>query len=344
MADEAAGGPPSAPAPPRADRPTGVAVVTGATGFVGSHLVDALVEEGWRVRCLARPSSSLRWLPRERIELARAGLDEPAPLREALADARVVFHLAGLTSAVSRAAYVRVNVEGTRALLTAMSERAPRALLVFCSSLAAAGPSPHGRPLTESDPPRPIGHYGRSKLVAEGFVQASGLDHVILRPPAIYGPRDPDILAVFRLAARGLALRTAPAEQRLSLVHVRDLAHGFLDAAELGAGKGVFYLSDGAIHSWAEVVEAIGTAVGRRPRAIPVPPPLAQAAAHAARLVARATGGKPLLTPERARDLAQAAWVCDDARARRELGYRTTFGLLAGMADTAGWYRDNGWL
>jgi nucleoside-diphosphate-sugar epimerase len=344
MAETPGGGPPPAPPTPRAERPAGVALVTGATGFVGSHLVDALVEEGWRVRCLARGSSSLRWLPGERIELARAGLDEPGPLRAALADAQVVFHLAGLTSAVSRAAYARVNVEGTRALLAAMSDAAPGALLVFCSSLAAAGPSPDGRPLSESDPPRPIGPYGRSKLAAEGFVQASGLDHVIVRPPAVYGPRDPDILTVFRLAARGLALRSSPAGQRLSLLHVRDLAHGFLDAAERGAGKGIFYLSDGAVHSWADVIGAIGAAVGRRPHAIHIPPPLALAVAHASRLVARATGAKPLLTPERARDLAQSAWVCDDARARSELGYRSAFALKEGMADTAAWYRDNGWL
>lgn len=319
--------------------------MTGATGFVGSHLVDALVEEGWRVRCLVRPTSNLRWLPLDRIELAEtAGLDEGAALREALAGARVVFHLAGLTSTVSPAEYFQVNVEGTRALLAAMAERAPDALLVHCSSLAAAGPSPDGRPLTESDPPRPSGPYGESKLAAERLVQSSALDHVVVRPPAVYGPRDPDILAAFRLAARGIAFRTAPAEQRLSLVHVRDLAHGFLDAAELGAGKGIFYLSDGAIHSWREVIEAIGTAVGRRVRPIPVPSRLAVAAAHAARLLAAATGRKPLLTPERARDLAQAAWVCDDSRARRELAYQTVFGLRDGMADTAAWYRANRWL
>jgi nucleoside-diphosphate-sugar epimerase len=311
---------------------------------VGSHLVDALVEEGWRVRCLARASSSLRWLSRDRVELAQAGFDEPLALRTALADVRVVFHLAGLTSATSRAAYARVNVDGTRALLTAMSEAAAGALLVFCSSLAAAGPSADGRPLTEADPPRPIGPYGRSKLAAEGFVQASGLDHVIVRPPAVYGPRDPDILAVFRLAARGLALRTSRRGQLLSLIHVRDLAHGFLDAAELGSGKGIFYLSDGAVHSWIDVIGAIGEAVGRHPREVPIPRPLAMAAAHASRLWARASGGKPLLTPERARDLSQAAWVCDDARARRELGYRSVFDLARGMADTAAWYRENGWL
>lgn len=218
----------------------GAALVTGASGFVGSHLVDALVEEGWRVRCLVRTTSRLRWLPRARVELAHGALNDPPALRAALEEARVIFHLAGLTSATSPARYAAVNVEGTRALVAAMRERAPGALLVHCSSLAAAGPSLDGRPLSESDPPRPIGPYGESKLAAERLVASSGLDHVIVRPPAVYGPRDADILAVFRLAARGLALRLGPRGQRLSLVHVRDLAHGLIDAAEHGTNRGVF--------------------------------------------------------------------------------------------------------
>jgi dihydroflavonol-4-reductase len=318
--------------------------VTGASGFVGSHLVDALVEEGWRVRCLVRPSSSLRWLPRERVELACAPLDEPAVLRSALGEVKVVFHLAGLTSAASPAEYHRVNVGGTRAVVEALREAAPGALLVLCSSLAAAGPSPDGRPLVESDPPLPAGPYGESKLAAERLVAGSGLDHVIVRPPAIYGPRDRDILEVFRLAARGIAVRVGRAGQRLSLVHVRDLAHGILDAAEGGAGRGVFYMSDGAIHSWGTVIDVIAAAVGRSVRVVHVPVGLALAAGHAGRALARLTGRRPLITPERARDLAQAAWVCEDSKARRELGYESAFGLAEGIEDTAAWYRDNGWL
>jgi nucleoside-diphosphate-sugar epimerase len=324
--------------------PPGVALVTGASGFVGSHLVDALVEEGWRVRGFVRRTSSLRWLPAGRIELAYGALDDAGGLRAALEGARVVFHLAGLTSALAREAYFRVNVEGTRALLEAMSERAPEALLVFCSSLAAAGPARNGRPLEETDPPDPIGPYGESKLAAERLVAASRLDHVTVRPPAIYGPRDPDILAVFRLAARGLAPRVGPHGQRLSMVHARDLAHGLVDAAERGANRGVFYMSDGAVHTLDEVTEAIASAVGRPARVLQVPFRLAHAAAHVSRLLARAGGSRPLITPERIRDLAQPHWVCDDSRARAELGYESAFTLREGVLDTAAWYRANRWL
>ena len=332
------------PPDPHEHRPGGVALVTGASGFVGSHVVDALVEEGWRVRAVLRERSSARWLPAGRVEVVRAALDGGPALRSALADVRVVFHLAGLTSAPSPAAYRHANVTCTEHLLRAAREVVPGALVVHCSSLAAAGPSGTGRPLREDDPPRPIGPYGISKLEAERAVQAAGLDHVIVRPPAVYGPRDADILTVFRLARRGLALRTGPADQRLSLVHVRDLAHGFLDAAERGSNRGVFFMSDGEVHSWREVVAAIGRAVGRRVREVGVPPAVALALARTSRALARTTGARPLLTPERARDLAQAGWACDDGRARRELDYRSRFDLDEGMRDTVAWYLANRWL
>ena len=195
------------------------ALVTGATGFVGSHLVDALVAENWRVRCLVRRSSDLRWIPQQRIELAYGGLDEPAALGNALGGVEVVFHLAGVTSALTRDGYFRVNVDGTRRLVEVVSKHAPGALLVLCSSLAAAGPARTGRPLTEADPPIPIGPYGESKLAAERLVGSSGLRHVIVRPPAVYGPRDRDMLHAFRLAACGWAPRIGPSSQRISLVH-----------------------------------------------------------------------------------------------------------------------------
>jgi nucleoside-diphosphate-sugar epimerase len=320
------------------------ALVTGASGFVGSHLVDALVAVRWRVRCLIRRTSDLRWVPTERVELAYAGLEEPGALASALTGVDVVFHIAGVTSTLAREGYTRVNVEGTRRLLEAMSERAPGALLVLCSSLAAAGPARQGRPLTESDPPSPIGPYGESKLAAERLVMASGLRHVIVRPAAVYGPRDRDVLHAFRLAARGWAPRVGPRDQRLSMVHVRDLAGGFLAAAERGAGRGVYYISNGAIYTWEEITGAIAAAVGRRVRAVPVPLPLARAASLGSHLLARCTGCKPLLTPDRVRDLAQPDWSCEATRARVELGYEPSVPLPAGVRETAAWYRAHGWL
>ena len=322
----------------------GLALVTGASGFVGGHLLAALAEHRRPARCLVRVTSDLRWLSPGSAEMCHGSLDEPTGLERALKDVGVVFHLAGVTSAANPSLYGRVNVEGTRRLVQAMATHAPGALLVLCSSLAAAGPAPADRPRRESDPPRPIGPYGESKLTAERLVAFSPLRHVIVRPPTVYGPRDRDVLAMFRWVARGIAPRIGPAEQRLSLVYVHDLVRGLLLAATRGAPGGVYYVTDGAVHRWREVVGVIAAAVGTRPRELRVPVPVAYAAGAVARAVARVSSRKPLLTPERVRDMIQTDWTCDDTRARVELGYRSEITLVEGIRETACWYRAHHWL
>lgn len=321
-----------------------VALVTGASGFIGSHLVDTLVARGWRTRCLVRATSDLRWLPRDRVELATGDVADPsANLDEAVRGASVVFHLAAITSSAREPDYERVNVDGTRRLAAAVARRSPDALMVFCSSLAAAGPSGPDRMSRETDPSRPVSAYGRSKLAAETALSAASIRHVVVRPPAVYGPRDVDILAAFRLARRGLALRIAPAGQRLSMVHVSDLAAGLYAAAERDV-TGIHYVSGPGVHTWEEIASAVAGAVGRAVRVIPVPRAVASLVAGADVVRSRITGRKPLLTPDRIREMAAAAWTCDDASARAELGYSPAITLEAGMRETAEWYRRHGWL
>jgi nucleoside-diphosphate-sugar epimerase len=152
-----------------------------------------------------------------------------------------------------------------------------------------------------------------------------------------------DILAAFRLAARGLALRIPAPGQRLSMIHVHDLATAFAAAAESDR-RGVFYVSDGAVHTWESIMERIAAAVGRRVRVIPLPRVVAALAAHADRTVASLTRKKPLLTPDRLLELLQPEWTCDDSRARRELGFVASTDLPTGLRQTAAWYRDQRWL
>lgn len=326
-----------------ADRPR-VALVTGATGFIGSHLVEALLARGWRVRCLVRKSSVLKWIPTDDVSLINADITEPGEdLERAVKNVSVVFHLAGITSATDESAYTAVNVEGTRNIIEAMKKEAPDALLVFASSLAAGGPAKTKRPLNETDEPSPVSAYGKSKLEAERVITSSGIEHIIVRPPAVYGPRDPDILAAFRLAGLGLALRVAPEGQRLSLVHVEDLARGLAAAAE-SEGRGLYYMTDGMIHTWEFVIEQIARAVGRKPKVVTVAPGLASMVSKAERLRASLFGAKPLLTPDRVVELTQANWTCDDTRARLDVDYESRISLPEGLKTTAAWYRSVGWL
>ena len=320
-----------------------VALVTGATGFVGSHLVEALVARSWRVRCLVRRSSVLRWLPTDDITLMDGDVATPGDdLDRAVKNVSVVFHLAAVTSAANDNAYTAVNVEGTRNVVDAMRRSAPESLLVFCSSLSAAGPAGR-RPLDETDEPSPVSAYGRSKLTAERIVQQSGLEYLIVRPPAVYGPRDTDILAAFRLAQYGLALRLAPEGQRLSMVHVEDLARGFVCAAE-AEGRGLYYMTDGMVHTWESITEQIARAIGKKPRIVAVSSGIAEVISQVERLRGAIVGGKPLLTPDRIRELSQNSWTCDDMRARLDIDYESIIALPEGMKLTAEWYRAHGWL
>ena len=319
----------------------GLTLVTGASGFVGGHLVEALVASGQRVRCLVRPKSDRRWLDGVGVTYAVGAVDDVAAMRHALDGVDVVFHLAGLTTAPRESDYDRVNHGGVVRLVDAMSARPAR--LVFCSSLAAGGPARAGRPLTEADPPAPIGPYGESKARAAQVVLAAGMPAVVVRPPAVYGPRERDILSAFRLASYGLAIRTGPPRQQLAMVHVSDLVRGLVAAGQSVTASGVYYVS-GANHRWEEIVAAMSLAVGRPSRIIPLPAPMLRAAARGARAWARLSGTKALLTPERAQDLLQPAWICDDTRARQDLGYVPRVSLVDGMRTTAEWYRAAGWL
>jgi nucleoside-diphosphate-sugar epimerase len=159
----------------------------------------------------------------------------------------------------------------------------------------------------------------------------------------VYGPRDQDVLAAFRLASRGVAVRTGPRAQQLALVYVGDLVRALVSAGHTPRARGLYYVNGGN-YFWEDIVATIGDAVGRRPSIVPVPPALVRVAGYAARSWARITGTKPLLTPERAWDLAQPNWTCDDARARADLDYRPELGLADGMRVTAAWYREQGWL
>ena len=321
-----------------------VALVTGATGFIGSHLVELLVEHGWRVRCLVRPSSIVKWLPIDDVTLINgdiARLDEN--LERAAKNVSAVFHLAGLTSAVDDSKYNAVNVEGTRNVVEVTRRGSPDAQFLYASSLAAAGPAQGRRPIYETDPPEPVSPYGNSKLTAERIVEESGLRHIIVRPPAVYGPRDKDILAAFRMAARGIALRIAPESQLLSMVHVEDLVRGMAQA--IGReGRGTYYMTDGMIHTWGSIMESISRALGTKPRVLSIPYGIADFVSRTERLRAALMGSKPLITPGRIVELALAKWTCDDTFARLDIGYESLVSLPEGIRRTADWYRQAGWL
>jgi dihydroflavonol-4-reductase len=320
-------------------------LVTGASGFIGGHLVRRLCRDGERVRCLVRASSSRAWLDGFPIEWHEADLAGVGDLRAALDGVDVVYHLAGVIRADDEATYLRVNRDGTVRLAAACAEVAPRARFVLLSSLAAAGPGADDRPVDEDSPCRPVTAYGRSKRAGEEAVGSiPGLSWTIVRPPAVYGPRERDIFTWFRMAARGWVPVLAHGG-RLSLVHVEDLVEGILRAARSARAEGrVYFIAGDGTFSWDELADALSAAFGRRLRRVRVPPWFLRAAGRCGDLLGTLARRRLVINSEKASEILQKNWTCTSRRANEELGFAPRWNLADGFRDTLEWYRRAGWL
>jgi nucleoside-diphosphate-sugar epimerase len=321
----------------------GRVLVTGASGFVGSHVAAELASAGWRVRCLVRPSSKRGYLTRADYEFALGNVNDLHGLPEALEGCDAVVHCAGLTNALHPDEYFQVNAEGTLRLWMA-SESAKVKRFVLISSIAAAGPSRGAAPQDEKARPHPVSAYGKSKLAAEKAVLTTGgpVEALVVRPPTVYGPHDDDVLILARLAKRGwFPLAGA---RRLSLIHGVDLAEGIRLALEKGNPGSTYYLTDGEVHSLEEVGLAMGHALGKTVRTFSIPNWTLWAGAIAGELTESIIRRPAALNLERVRQFTQSDWTASDALARRELGYESRYDLIRGMEDTIRWYRSVGWI
>jgi nucleoside-diphosphate-sugar epimerase len=322
------------------------ALVTGATGFVGGHVVEALARRGDTVTVLARSAERAVPLAPFGVRIALGSLDDEAALAAAVRDADVVYHLAGLTSG-TEADLQRVNGEGTRRLLRAVQAAAPGLRrLVLVSSQAALGPSRPGERLAEDAPCRPLTAYGRSKLAGEEAVRATvGIPWTIVRPPAVYGPRDREFLKMFALIRRGVAPVFGSGAQQLSLVCAPDLADAVVRAGTTDAAAGrTYHAAHAEVVTTRELALAIGAALGLRPFVIPVPGAVATPIVSAIGALAAAGGRATTLNRDKMAEFLAPAWLLDVGAAERDLGWRAALGVSEGTRLTAGWYRREGWL
>lgn len=335
-------------------------LVTGAAGFIGSHLVEALAADGFAVRSLVLPGTTTKSLHGVNTEIVWGDIREPSTLSSAVAGVDTVFHLAALPrhdARVPDAVYHDINVQGTRNVLEAADAAGARRLL-FTATIEAVGMSPDGRPLTEDTPQQPRNIYGRTKLEAERMVRAfdarRGLETIVVRPPMTYGPREmllcarlfkPMQFGVYPLIGDGLAL--------MECCYVKNMVHGIRLAAERGADKSVFFISDERSYTFREIVEAIASELGVRVRTPRIPVPLAYALGLTAELAGRVLPFYPFLVPQTGRppfSRKTVAWTkesrmfVDIGKARRELGYRPAYSLQDGLRETIAWYRRYGHL
>jgi nucleoside-diphosphate-sugar epimerase len=320
------------------------AFVTGATGFVGGHLVRALLEAGMDVTAMVRSIARGRDIASQGAALLQADLSDPAVLTRAMAGHDLVFHVAGLIAARNEAEFLAVNRDGTATLLTAIAAAQVRRL-VLVSSQAAGGPSAGGPPLRGHEPPHPVTAYGRSKLAAEAVVRRSTLDWTIVRPPAVYGPGDREMFRLFKAAARGLGPVFGDGSMRLSLIYGPDLAAALVAAGvSTGTIGGTYYAAHPEILSSRDVLIRIGQAAGRNVRIVRIPHWVGRAALQITGAAARLAGRATVLTADKANEFFQAAWTCDSAPLTEATGWRAQHDLAAGAELTLAWYRERRWI
>lgn len=320
------------------------ALVTGGTGFVGSHLIETLRRRGDDVTALVRSPGKATTLGRLGVRLVPGDLHALPALRQAAEGADVIYHVAGVVAARDDAEFLRANREGVANLLAAAAD-VGHARFVLVSSMAAGGPSARGAPLSGGETPRPVTGYGRSKLAGEDVVRAAALPWVILRPPMVYGPRDTEVLRLFKLARWGVAPVFGQGDQELSAIFGPDLADALVAAGTSPHTVGKTYLPcHPEVFTSGALARQIGAAVGRDVLVLGVPEVIGRGLLAVIGGVAKLTGTASVLSSEKAAEFFEPAWTGNPAALMADTGWAPATDLTRGLADTMAWYRNEGWL
>lgn len=336
-------------------------LITGASGFIGSRLAETLAGRDENVTCLVRKTSKLNRFNSSGVVTAYGDVTDAESLPKQIAGKSVVYHLAGCVWALKNEQFYRVNCDGTENVARACAEAANPPVLVVVSSLAAAGPSPRGRLLTEVDEPRPVSHYGRSKLAGEKAARAYA-DRVpitVVRPPAVIGKNDRYSLPWFQSVERfGVHLVACFTRYRLSIIHADDLVELLIHAAERGHrlrptdpqsnstdSEGLYLAACDEHPTHHQFGRMIGRALGhRRTLVLPFPSPLVWTVAGVSELIGQIRRTPAVVGVNKTREATAGSWACSAEKAARELGFHVAAPLDERLRQTAQWYRQEGWM
>jgi nucleoside-diphosphate-sugar epimerase len=324
-------------------------LLTGANGFVGSHVLDSLCARGIRTAVLLRPTGNRRFIEAHLplLEVRAGSIGDPQGLGAAMQDITHVVHCAGCTKALRVSEFHEINHLGTRHVVEAVNQQKGRIQrLVHISSLAAGGPATSDKPARENDPPNPISEYGKSKLAGEQEVRgACQVEHVILRPPAVYGPRDTAFLPLFKAVKAHILPRFGSGRQSLSLLFVKDLAEALVACLTHPAAPGkTFYVASPEVTNAPELAGEIALQMKSWTLPLPLPAGALWLLCCLQEALSRLTRKPAMLSRQKYVELRAPGWVCDPGRLRQELGFVCANTLKNGIAPTLAWYRQQGWL
>lgn len=322
-------------------------LITGANGFVGSRLCARFANAGYQVFAGVRQTADLTLLDGVKVEYRYGDVTHRDSLPQMVAGVNNIIHNAGIVKAKAPDRFFHVNVKGTTNLLEAVAANNPGvSKIIYISSLAAIGPSYDGRPLIESDYPRPVSIYGKSKLAGEqaALSFADRLNVIAIRPPGIYGPGDTEIFSLFQTAHFHLKPMIGHQKRKLHLVHVDDLCRGIQLALEGETSTGeAYFVGENRAYSMTELAELLRVAVGRSAIGVPIPAPIFRLIAAVTETVMKLTGGIPMLTRDKAEELL-CSFQMDCSKAKETFGFESEIGLAEGLASTYRWYLNKGWL
>ena len=319
------------------------ALVTGSTGFIGSHLVDSLIKKKYKVYCLIRKSSNLKWIKDRNVELITGSYWDKASLSRAVKGMDYIFHVGAVIDAMEWDTFYKVNVEGTVNLLNVCAEVNPNLKkFVFVSSIAAAGPAKERKPVKESDACHPVSLYGKSKCLAEEAVARffDKLPIVIIRPTNVLGPRQRQLYSSLKLARKRIIPLLGNGDKQTSLVFVQDVVQALLLAAEKKNIRGrTYFVSDGKAYSWRDILKFITKELNLS-IVIKIPFPVLMVIAFLNEMIAKVTGGSPLVTRKGILSVRNNYWLHDISLIRKELGFSPGIRFEEGMRDIIDWYKD----
>lgn len=321
------------------------AFVTGGTGFIGSHLINFLLNNGVEIFSLVRDLNNLKSLKGLKINFLEGDLFSIPPLPS---DLDCVFHLAALTKASKSADYYTVNQQGSASLFEILLAQKIFPKIIYLSSLAAAGPSSSNRAIKESDIPRPITPYGKSKLRGEeeALKFKDRFSIVILRVGAVFGPRDKDFLNYFKFIKKGI-LPTFDSRQRLlmSLCYIKDLVRAIYLASQTKLETGeIINIADPQPYYWEEIGRAVGRALGKKLKKVTIPLPIVFLAALLSERVGAIRKKPSIINRHKFIEMKQEGWVADVEKARKKLSFQTQYSFEEAIQETIDWYLEHNWL
>ena len=321
-------------------------LITGSSGFVGSHLVEEALNRGLTVFAGVRASSSKRYLQDERIRFVEMDFSSEKSLALALEEQYdYIMHNAGITKAPNDDTYLKINKGFTQNLVEAIStHQSSLKKFTFTSSIAAYGPADHTEDQIVSNrmTPNPVTGYGRSKLAAEQYLnEQTELPWVIVRPTAVYGPRDVDFLTLYQSIKKGIAGQIGFKDQHASFIYVRELAKVMLDITLSEKTKSSYFASDGEKYHVQELNKIVADSIGKKIIKIKIPLPLIKIIAGVNELYSKLSGKATILNFDKVNELKATNWYCDIENLKKDIGYNPEIHLKEGIEKTTKWYREH---